>query len=219
MPSPLDTLLRDAFGHDGFRAGQREVAEAVLGGRDVVAVMPTGAGKSLCYQLPALLLEGTTVVVSPLIALMKDQVDALRALAIPAAAIHSGMPASERAAAEAELRAGRLRLVYAAPERLGIRSFRAAHLYQSGTAALEAGDGQRAVAELERAAALAPEASEVQNHLGLAYASQGRHADALLDFRRAVALDCDNAAAVANLQTAEAVRAQGGPGPQAANAP
>src|SRR5439155_10663350 len=92
----------------------------------LVAVMPTGAGKSLCFQLPALLLEGTTIVVSPLIALMKDQVEGLRARGSPGEAVHSGMPGAERAVAEADLAAGRLRLVYAAPERLGSRSFREA---------------------------------------------------------------------------------------------
>jgi len=119
----LERTLSAVFGHDGFRQGQREVAEAVLAGRDVVVVMPTGAGKSLCYQLPALLLEGTTLVVSPLIALMKDQVDALRARGVAAAAIHSGLGPAERAAAERDLAAGKLRLVYAAPERLGKESF------------------------------------------------------------------------------------------------
>jgi ATP-dependent DNA helicase RecQ len=122
----LGRALRDRFGFSTFRPGQREAAEAVLAGRDLVAVMPTGAGKSLCFQLPALLLPGTTVVVSPLIALMKDQVDGLRARDAPVAAVHSGLPAAERAAAEADLAAGRLRLIYVAPERLASGSFRAA---------------------------------------------------------------------------------------------
>jgi ATP-dependent DNA helicase RecQ len=107
--APLDTLeqaLHRRFGLAGFRPGQREAALAVLEGRDVVAVMPTGAGKSLCFQLPALLLEGPTVVVSPLIALMKDQVDALRARGLPAGALHSGMPPMERQEAEAALARG-----------------------------------------------------------------------------------------------------------------
>jgi ATP-dependent DNA helicase RecQ len=120
----LEQALHERFGLRAFRAGQREAALAVLEGRDLVAVMPTGAGKSLCFQLPALLLEGTTIVVSPLIALMKDQVDALRAKGIAAAALHSGLAPHERSAAEAELVAGRLDLLYVAPERLGGGGFR-----------------------------------------------------------------------------------------------
>jgi len=122
----LERALHQRFGMAGFRPGQREVALAVLEGRDVVAVMPTGAGKSLCFQLPALLLDGPTVVVSPLIALMKDQVDALRARGLPAAALHSGMPPAERQETERALAEGRLKLVYVAPERLGHHGFRAA---------------------------------------------------------------------------------------------
>lgn len=126
MTTPtLETTLQRLFGHSTFRAGQQEIVEAALAGRDLIAVMPTGAGKSLCYQLPALLTAGTTIVVSPLIALMKDQVDALRARGIAAAAVHSGMSSGERERAEAELSAGRLRLIYAAPERLVLDSFRA----------------------------------------------------------------------------------------------
>ena len=93
-------------------------------GRDVIAVMPTGAGKSLCYQLPALLLEGTTLVVSPLIALIKDQVDGLRARGLPAGALHSGMSVGERALVEGELALGALRLLFVAPERLARPAFR-----------------------------------------------------------------------------------------------
>ncbi|MEO6057893.1 MAG: ATP-dependent DNA helicase RecQ, partial [Gemmatimonadales bacterium] len=122
----LERTLHERFGLHAFRPGQRDAACAVLEGRDLVAVMPTGAGKSLCFQLPALLLDGPTVVVSPLIALMKDQVDGLRARGIAAAALHSGLTPSERAAAEADLAAGRLSLVYVAPERLASATFRAA---------------------------------------------------------------------------------------------
>ncbi|HEY2796777.1 MAG TPA: ATP-dependent DNA helicase RecQ [Thermoanaerobaculia bacterium] len=116
--------LRRHFGHDGFRPGQEDVVKAALAGRDLLAVMPTGSGKSIGYQLPALLLDGPTLVVSPLIALMKDQVDELARKGIAAAALHSlGTPA-ERRAAEAGLRDGRLRLLYVAPERFASASFR-----------------------------------------------------------------------------------------------
>ena len=122
----LERALHARFGLAAFRPGQREAAQAVLEGRELVAVMPTGAGKSLCFQLPALLLDGPTVVVSPLIALMKDQVDALRARGIAAAALHSGLPPQERQAAEAALAGGHLKLIYVAPERLGHAGFRSA---------------------------------------------------------------------------------------------
>ncbi|HEU4699808.1 MAG TPA: ATP-dependent DNA helicase RecQ [Gemmatimonadales bacterium] len=120
----LDEALHRTFGLDRFRPGQEEAARAVLEGRDVVAVMPTGAGKSLCFQLPATLLDGLTVVVSPLIALMKDQVDALRRRGIAAAAIHSGLSAPERIEAEQALLSGGLKLLYVAPERLASPVFR-----------------------------------------------------------------------------------------------
>ncbi|MBI1951560.1 MAG: ATP-dependent DNA helicase RecQ [Acidobacteria bacterium] len=119
----LCRALHERFGFDRFRPGQQEAASAVYSGRDLVAVMPTGSGKSLCFQLPALLLDGTTVVVSPLIALMKDQVDGLKSRGVAAAAVHSGLGAAERARAEADLAAGRLRLVYVAPERLASARF------------------------------------------------------------------------------------------------
>jgi ATP-dependent DNA helicase RecQ len=120
----LERTLRDRFGLQEFRPGQQEAALALLQGRDLVAVMPTGAGKSLCFQLPALLLPGPTVVISPLIALMKDQVDKLRARGIEAAALHSGLAPDERAAVERLIASGRLRLLYIAPERLGSGAFR-----------------------------------------------------------------------------------------------
>jgi ATP-dependent DNA helicase RecQ len=122
----LERALHERFGLSAFRPGQREAAQAVLDGRDVVAVMPTGAGKSLCFQLPALLLDGLTVVVSPLIALMKDQVDGLRARGIPAAALHSGLSPDERGVVEGQLGRGGLSLLYIAPERLASAQFREA---------------------------------------------------------------------------------------------
>jgi ATP-dependent DNA helicase RecQ len=110
--------LRRHFGHDRFRPGQREVVEAVIDGRDAMVVMPTGGGKSLCYQLPAVLTEAPTVVVSPLIALMKDQIDALEQLGVAAAALHSNLDPREQRQIEHAYRVGALRLLYVAPERL-----------------------------------------------------------------------------------------------------
>ena len=115
--------LQRHFGHRDFRPGQEEMVRAVLAGRDILAVMPTGAGKSLGYQLPALLLPGLTLVVSPLIALMKDQVDELNRKGIRAAALHSLASPAERRAAIADARSGALRLLYVAPERFASASF------------------------------------------------------------------------------------------------
>src|SRR5512135_3911735 len=120
-PDLLPTLRR-TFGHSAFRPGQQEAVTAVLGGRDLLAVMPTGSGKSLGYQLPALLLPGLTLVVSPLIALMKDQVDELNRKGIRAAALHSLASPPERRAAIADARSGALRLLYVAPERFASAS-------------------------------------------------------------------------------------------------
>ncbi len=116
-PDPR-TVLDQVFGFDRFRPGQEEVIEAVLGGRDCIAVMPTGAGKSLTYQLPARLLDGTVLVLSPLISLMKDQVDGLRELGFQAVEINSTLDAQERQARLAGLRRGDYELVYLAPEAL-----------------------------------------------------------------------------------------------------
>ncbi|HYY95173.1 MAG TPA: RecQ family ATP-dependent DNA helicase [Pyrinomonadaceae bacterium] len=118
--------LRKFFGFEGFREGQREVVEAVLAGHDTVVVMPTGGGKSLCYQLPALMLEGVTIVVSPLIALMKDQVDALRARGLPATFINSSLDFEEQKERIAGMRRGDFKLVYVAPER-----FRSSHFVET----------------------------------------------------------------------------------------
>ncbi|TCD48792.1 DNA helicase RecQ [Chlorobium sp. N1] len=118
-----ETLHR-VFGFRSFRPNQHEVVRALLEGRDVMAVMPTGGGKSLCYQLPAVLLEGTCLVVSPLIALMKDQVDGARQNGIRAAFLNSTQPPEERQAVVRDLMAGRLDLLYVAPERFAVDSFR-----------------------------------------------------------------------------------------------
>src|ERR1700752_1740496 len=119
---PRDALQRH-FGHGTFRPGQEDVVRAALSGQDLLAVMPTGSGKSIGYQLPAVLLNGPTLVVSPLIALMKDQVDELSRKGIPAAAVHSLPSPAERRAAEGALRGGRLRLLCVAPERFASASF------------------------------------------------------------------------------------------------
>ncbi len=110
--------LREVFGFESFRPGQEAIVEAILAGRDVLAVMPTGSGKSLCYQLPALLSPGVTVVASPLIALMRDQVAQLRANGVEAAALNSANDPAENRRVIELLMEGRLRLLYAAPERL-----------------------------------------------------------------------------------------------------
>ena len=117
-PDRLVKALRDSFGYDSFRPGQREVIEAVMEGRDCIAVMPTGAGKSLTFQLPARLLEGTVLVISPLISLMKDQVDQLGEFGFRAAEINSSLDHEERRRRLAALRRGEYELVYLAPEAL-----------------------------------------------------------------------------------------------------
>ena len=117
----LDTahaLLKSIFGYDRFRPGQSEIVAAILAGENVLAVMPTGSGKSLCYQLPALATETLTVVVSPLIALMRDQVAALRLNGVAAGALNSATPRTDAAETHCQLRDGRLRLLYISPERL-----------------------------------------------------------------------------------------------------
>jgi ATP-dependent DNA helicase RecQ len=116
-------LLRSRFGFDTFRPGQLEVIEALEKHRAALAVFPTGAGKSLCYQLPALAFEGVTLVVSPLLALMKDQIDFLTARGIPAARLDSGQSAAEARAVADDLRSGKLRLLYVAPERFNNERF------------------------------------------------------------------------------------------------
>lgn len=116
--SKLLQVLRTHWGYDAFRPLQREAIRAVMTGRDSVVVLPTGGGKSLCYQLPAVLLPGMAIVVSPLISLMKDQVDALRECGIPAAAVHSALTSQERGRIAEEIRAEQIKLLYVAPERL-----------------------------------------------------------------------------------------------------
>ncbi|MCY3878586.1 MAG: DNA helicase RecQ [Rhodobacteraceae bacterium] len=110
--------LKNIFGHDRFRSGQEDIVSALLAGDNVLAVMPTGSGKSLCYQLPALTTESLTVVISPLIALMRDQVAALRLNGVAAGALNSATPREDAVETHRRLRDGQLRLLYISPERL-----------------------------------------------------------------------------------------------------
>ena len=119
----LNSELRRHFGHSQFRPGQQRIIDAVLRGCDVLAVMPTGSGKSLCYQLPAVMLPGVTIVVSPLISLMKDQVDELNRRGIAAGALHSMLDAGTKQDIIAAARRGGLRLLYVAPERFASGAF------------------------------------------------------------------------------------------------
>src|SRR6056297_4320881 len=112
------TLLSDVFGFDAFRSGQQEIVEAVAAGRNTLAIMPTGGGKSLCFQLPALVRDGVAVVISPLIALMRDQVRGLREAGVEAGALTSGNTPEETDAVWQALEERRLKLLYMAPERL-----------------------------------------------------------------------------------------------------
>ena len=116
-------VLESRFGFSSFRPGQERVIEALLAGRSALAVFPTGAGKSLCYQLPALMLDGVTVVVSPLIALMKDQIDALVLQGVDAARLDSSLEQAEARDVSDRLRAGSLKLLYVAPERFNNERF------------------------------------------------------------------------------------------------
>lgn len=120
----LREKLRAHFGFRQFRPGQLEAVRSAMAGRDVLVVMPTGSGKSLCFQLPALELEGTTVVVSPLIALMKDQADALREKGVEVAVINSTLTATERRQAEEDIVSGKAEFVYTTPEQLANPEFR-----------------------------------------------------------------------------------------------
>ncbi|MDA8172654.1 MAG: RecQ family ATP-dependent DNA helicase, partial [Nitrospiraceae bacterium] len=116
-------ILRTDFGFRSFRPNQEGIIKSLLGGRDVFSVMPTGAGKSLCYQLPAVMMEGTAVIISPLISLMKDQVDAALENGIPSAFMNSTMDSREISDVYRKLKAGEIKLLYIAPERFAMPHF------------------------------------------------------------------------------------------------
>ncbi|SEI88699.1 ATP-dependent DNA helicase, RecQ family [Alkalibacterium gilvum] len=116
-------VLKHHYGYDTFRPGQQEVIEAILKGEDVLAVMPTGGGKSVCYQIPAIVMDGMTLVVSPLISLMKDQVDGLQTMGVKAAYINSQLSNMEQRQIMEEAKRGELDLLYVSPERLGNSQF------------------------------------------------------------------------------------------------
>ncbi len=144
-PAGAVEALNRIFGYDAFRGEQQEIIDHVVGGGDALVLMPTGGGKSLCYQIPALVREGTGVVVSPLIALMQDQVDALRALGVRAGFLNSTQDPDERRMVEAEFLAGELDLVYLAPERLRVEA--TTRLLERGRISLFAIDEAHCVAQ------------------------------------------------------------------------
>lgn len=141
----MKTLLKKHFGYDEFRPLQKEIIELVLAGKDCVVLMPTGGGKSLCFQLPALMLEGVTIVISPLISLMKDQVDALHANGVAADVINSSRTAQEIASIIEQVKTGKLKILYIAPERLSVPGFDA--LLQSIKISLIAIDEAHCISE------------------------------------------------------------------------
>ena len=120
-----ELLLKKYFGYSAFLPGQKELVDHLCLGEDVLGIMPTGAGKSLCYQLPAMVMDGIALIVSPLIALMKDQVRALVDNGIPAAYINSTLSEAQTATAFRNARRGQYKLIYIAPERLDSSSFAA----------------------------------------------------------------------------------------------
>ena len=131
------SILKKVFGYDSFRPGQEDIVRRLLAGQDVLAVMPTGAGKSICYQVPALLLPGITIVVSPLVSLMKDQVGALVQAGVAAAFLNNSLNDNQKALMLHRAREGWYKIIYVAPERLEMPGLPAvcagtAHQYGDG---------------------------------------------------------------------------------------
>ena len=172
MATKLQVLER-YFGYASFRAGQEEIIDALLAGRDGVGIMPTGAGKSLCYQVPALLMKGITLVVSPLISLMKDQVGALVQNGVRGAYLNSSLTWNQYRAALRNARAGVYKIIYVAPERLLTPEFldfakNAAHLHgHRGRGSLRLPVGTGFPPQLPVHSPVCPRASPAASGLGL----------------------------------------------------
>ena len=144
-----EQVLKHFFGYDAFRDNQKPLVTQILAGRDVLGVMPTGAGKSVCYQVPALMRPGVALVISPLISLMRDQVRALEQAGVAAACLTSAQSIAERSAILRDMLRGRYQLLYVAPERLQSRGFRA--VCQKISLALVAVDEAHCVSQIGRA--------------------------------------------------------------------
>ena len=123
IPDQFFSMLREIWGFDSLRTSQHEAIGSILEGRDTLVVMPTGGGKSLCYQAPAIFRGGMTIVVSPLIALMKDQVDSLKQVGVNAIRIDSTLSASEKRDSAQQIRSGQVRMLFVSPERLANQDF------------------------------------------------------------------------------------------------
>ena len=118
MYNSIDTILKDVYGYSSFRLDQKKIIEHVLQGDDALVIMPTGGGKSLCYQIPALAKDGFAIVISPLIALMNDQVNALQGLGVAAYTLHSNQTSEERQKINEDIDQGKLKLLYVSPEKI-----------------------------------------------------------------------------------------------------
>ena len=153
-PAEPLTILKRVYGYDAFRGKQAAVVERVVAGGDAVVLFPTGAGKSLCYQVPALCREGVGIVVSPLIALMRDQVEALKQLGVRAAALNSSLSQEEFSEVRRSLAGGMLDLLYVTPERTVTAGFR--DLIDSSKIALTLNEPSRSIGKMETSVTCQP---------------------------------------------------------------